>query len=224
MNPDLIQKPDWGDDLMELNGNTADIIKKVMWAADTPGIEDKVFDFAQYFKADSPEAQVKKLKELWKFCRSDIRYKEDPIGQQWIKAPARAYWDWRKRGKGTDCKSKSLFNYSICKSIGVKCSLEFVSFFSAWDWVDGKWMKTGKRVTHVFPVAYVPGYGEVILDSVHDKFNERPRGITKTIRKLPTGSQAAVAGIGGAGNQNGSLFKKLAFAAFGIWAIKTIFD
>jgi hypothetical protein len=175
MTKERIPNPTRRETLLVKNGNTGDIIKSLMKVADMDYQAAQVSEFAQRFKGTDPDDQYQKLKELWKYTRKEITYEEDPEGKQLIKDPARVYWDNRK-GDGTDCKSLSLFEYSVCRAIGVQCYFEFVSFFEWWE-------DKSKRITHVYPVAIVPGIGEVVLDAVYTRFDERPPGITRLVKK-----------------------------------------
>lgn len=161
--------------ILHRDGDTADIVKSLLLVANMDYQAGQVSEFAQRFKGSNATDQYEKLKELWRFTRREIRYEEDPKGQQLIKDPARVYHDSLK-GDGTDCKSLSLFEYSVCRAIGIPCYFEFVSFFS-------KLEDRGQRFTHVYPVAIVPGIGEVVLDAVHTKFDERPPYITRVGKK-----------------------------------------
>lgn len=175
MSKSPIPNPPRRETLLVKNGNTTDIIKSLMKVADMDYQAAQVAAFAQQFKGSNPDDQYSKLKELWKYTRKEIQYEEDPEGKQLIKDPARVFWD-NQKGDGTDCKSLSLFEYSVCRAIGVPCYFEFVSFFS-------KREDSGQRITHVYPVAIVPGIGEVVLDAVYTKFDERPPGITRLVKK-----------------------------------------
>lgn len=173
MSREPIANPKRRDTLLVSNGSTGDIIKSLMRIADLDYQAAQVSEFAQRFKGSGADDQYQKLKELWKYTRREIQYAEDQ-GGQFIKDPGRVYWD-NKKGIGTDCKSLSLFEYSVCRAIGVPCYFEFVSFFSKWE--DGK-----QRITHVYPVAIVAGQ-DVVLDAVYSKFDERPPGITRLVKK-----------------------------------------
>ena len=85
----------------------------------------------------------------------NVRYKEDPGNNQFIKTPARLLAD----GVG-DCKSMAIFIASCLRCLNIPCVLRFVSF-------------NHKPIyTHVYVVAYDKG-DSIILDPV-ERVNGKP--------------------------------------------------
>lgn len=179
-----IPNPPRRERLVVKGGNTNDIIRVVMQVANDDRLTAQVADFAnKRFKGTSPKDQYEKLKELWKYTRREITYEEDPPGKQLIKEPARVFWD-NQKGDGTDCKSLSLFEYFCCRAIGVPCYFEFVSYYDRYEWENFQWVYYGRRITHVYPVAVIPGYGEVVIDAVYNRFDERAPNATRVVKKF----------------------------------------
>lgn len=94
---------------------------------------------------------------IWHFVKENIRYKEDPPGQQWVKEPARVWAD-----KVCDCKSYSIFIASALRHNGINGFFRFVSFSDSIE------------PTHVYIV--VPDNGRLIkIDCVLPRFDtEKP--------------------------------------------------
>lgn len=139
-----IQPPKGLWEIVHQNGSTQDIINTILMA-DKEAKDDTRF-FANAFHSSN-------LKALWQFVRNNIKYKEDPDGDERVMSPA-ATW---KKGKA-DCKSMSIFITSVLKNMCIPYKYRFVA------WQPG-------NVTHVYPVAIVDGK-EIILDAVHKRYNE----------------------------------------------------
>lgn len=138
--------------LSDREGGTKDIVNVLLNVVKTRPIAKQTAKFAKQFTADKDGLDL-----LWYYTRHNIRYEEDPIGQQWIKEPARLIAD----GVG-DCKSMTLFNVSVMMNVGIKWKIRFASYSS------------DRVFTHVYPVAVLNGK-EVIVDSVWDTFDSEKR-------------------------------------------------
>ena len=155
--PNIPQKPreeivhrDWGD--------TQDIIEVIMSVVNKKELGDQVQDFSQAFKASTPSQQREKLQQLWRWVRNNIPYVADPNGVQVIKHPART-WEDAQQGRGSDCKSMTVFVRFVLYNLGIPHVIRFASYVRS------------KRIQHVYAVATVGGK-DVIVDTVHTKFDE----------------------------------------------------
>lgn len=125
------------------NFDTQDIVNNIL-IADARSYKETRLLANKFSKND--------LYKLWKFVKSNIRYKEDRANQI-VQHPAKLWKD--KKG---DCKSFSVFIGTILKNLGIPYTYRFVAY------------KPGD-VTHVYVVATVDGT-PIILDAVHNKFND----------------------------------------------------
>ena len=107
--------------------------------------------FAPSLKAAT---QKETCNNVWKFLKKNVRYKEDPPGEQWIKEPARVWAD-----KVCDCKSYSVFAASCLYHLGLQPVFRFVSF------------TRDKTPTHVYIIVNA-GNKEIIIDCVLPGFNQ----------------------------------------------------
>lgn len=130
------------------NGDTGDIINEVLSAI--PGASEQTRDFSRRF-----EISKKGLKDLFLFVRDRLEYKEDPLGVQWVKTPARLWRD----GVG-DCKSYTIFIASVLENMGIDYIIRF----------SNTQRRGSKIVNHVYPIAVFNGE-EIILDAVYKLFN-----------------------------------------------------
>lgn len=155
--PDIPQKPreeivhrDWGD--------TSDIIEVIMAVVNKKELGQQVEDFSKAFKASSPAQQRDKLQQLWRWVRNNIPYVPDPNGIQVIKHPART-WEDAQQGRGSDCKSMTVFVRFVLYNLGIPHVIRFASYVRS------------KRIQHVYTVATVGGK-DLIIDTVHTAFDE----------------------------------------------------
>jgi hypothetical protein len=140
------------------NGTTWDIIKVIL-AADSK-LSDYMCEFASQF-----EKSYSGLYDMWYWVHNNIKYKADSevfdrskgrkIQHEKIKDPRVTWAD----GYG-DCKSFSLFIASLLRCQGIKYKYRF----AAYD-------KEDREPKHVYVIATLNNR-EVILDAVHDKFDE----------------------------------------------------
>lgn len=165
-------------------GSTKDIIKIVMHVVNKDDLTNQVYDYAQYFRGDNDEDQYRKLKQLWKWVRKNIKYVADGEEIQVIQHPARL----AQSSKG-DCKSFSVFVHFVLKALCIKNKIRFVS------------QNSKRRIDHVYNVAYI-GNREVIIDTVYKIFDEEPPFVNRKVdynpkSLCPIPQTAAVAGIKG---------------------------
>ncbi|HRG37190.1 MAG TPA: transglutaminase-like domain-containing protein [Bacteroidia bacterium] len=143
----VIPKPSGIKRTMYEDGDTWDIIKVILMADTKLG--KYMCEFASQF-----EKSYAGLYEIWHFVHKNIRYVADRPGLEKVKDPRQTWRD----GYG-DCKSFSLFLASILRCLNIKYKYRFVSY--------GR----NPEPTHVYVVATLNNQ-EVILDSVHDKFDQ----------------------------------------------------
>jgi len=144
--------------LLHEKGETRDIIRVILKTAPV-SLED-TRDFVRYIRSDNV---YNTCRRIWDFLKSNIKYKIDPSGDQYIQTPA--YTWYRKRG---DCKSYSIFISSMLKNLGITHRFRFVSFKTA-----------DKTITHVYIV--VPDKGKtIIMDVVMPGFDREQPYIFKT--------------------------------------------
>lgn len=147
-----ILPPDLGKILIYPDGQTSDIISEII---ETDAIsQNDTAKFAPSLKGRSLEET---LSNIWHFLKSNIKYKLDPLGFQFVKTPSRTWKD-----KFADCKSFSIFVASILKNLNIPFSYRFVSFVKGGDY------------THVYVVVPVSGK-LIIMDVVMPAYNkEKP--------------------------------------------------
>lgn len=116
------------------------------------------------------------LYALWYFVKNHIKYVEDKPGMERVKRPS-VLWKIRKG----DCKSYSLFIGTVLYNLGIPYSYRYVA-----------WNK-GKSYKHVYVIAHTYA-GDVILDSVHDTYDDEVAYHHKKDIKGAVGA-TAIAGI-----------------------------
>ena len=143
----LIKKPMPQDDHIRYpDGLTKDIIETVLFADKKAAVYT-----ADFAKSLQKKTLIETCRNIWQFVKTQIPYKLDPQGHQWVKSPGRLWQD-----KAGDCKSFSVFTASCLKNLGIPYGYRFASY-----------SKTDPAPTHVY--VYVPagkGRREIILDSV----------------------------------------------------------
>lgn len=129
--------------LLNGNGNTSDIITAVMnvYAKDW----QQCNELANSFKANDIKSTCY---AIYNYLLQNVRYKEDPNGEQWIKTPARLIAD-----KTGDCKSYSIFLASCLKSLGIKHCFRFVAYAPG-------------DYTHVYVIAFDEQQQPILIDAV----------------------------------------------------------
>lgn len=160
---DTILEAEQADKVIHQNGGTSDIISVIMMADAHSAKYTK--DFSEYLIDMEQDDQCE---TLYAFVQDNIHYKEDPIGEQWVKSPSRLWED-----KEGDCKSFSLFIGSVLKNLNIPFVYRFAGYEEYGD------------VTHVYIVAF-PGDDEIILDAVPPMtYNEEASGFKKFIDIAP---------------------------------------
>lgn len=140
--------------LLKSKYDTDDIIQAVL-TADNETYTD-VEEFAKSIKYSSITDLAR---QLFDFVFYNIRYKEDPLGEQFVKRPSALY-----ASKFGDCKSMALFINSVFKNLGIPYYYRFVSF-----------SKSNSRPTHVYSVVLNENGQFIAIDPVVKKFNyEKP--------------------------------------------------
>lgn len=119
------------------------------------------------------------LRNIWRFVKSNVRYKTDRPGKEIVKSPAALF-----TLKSGDCKSFSIAEAELLRSLGFKgIRYRFAAY--------GR----DKEVTHVYIVCKLKGE-DVILDAVYGQFDaEHPYSWKKDIPAAKRDS--AVSGIHG---------------------------
>lgn len=141
----LIAKATGENDLKHENGNTQDIMN-VLLAAD-----DKAAAFAKKFAPTLKGASLfDTCKNVFDFVKTQIPYKIDTPGYQWIKSPGRLWAD--RQG---DCKSFSLFIGSCLRNLGIPYGYRFTSYVA-----------NNPTPTHVYVYVPLKDGKELILDAV----------------------------------------------------------
>lgn len=135
---------DGKDTLIKKYGYTKDIIKCVVDVFNET--KDQCEGFCEHFRGGSVRETCVNIAN---FVCSNIRYKADPEGVQWIKTPYRFLADLEG-----DCKSYSLFICAVLSCLGIKNYFRFASY--------GK----GREFTHVYSVAEDERSNELIIDCV----------------------------------------------------------
>jgi len=157
--------------LVKKDGNTFDIIREIL-ATDTISRNDT----AAFAPALKGKDLLETLSNVWHFVKRNIRYKLDPIGQQFVKTPSRTWSD-----KYADCKSYSIFIASLLKNLGVPFSYRFTSYIQGGDF------------THVYIVVPYQG-SEIIIDDVMPAFNRQKPFARK--KDIPMTQISRLSGIG----------------------------
>lgn len=137
--------------LLTTNGKTADIVSAVMLVYNND--YKQVSELATNLVERDITATCYNI-----FCYiiDNVVYKEDPLGVQWVKTPARLLSD-----RIGDCKSMSIFAASCLRCLNIPHKFRFVSFDKR------------KEATHVYVV--VPhGKSEIIIDPVV-RINGKPQ-------------------------------------------------
>lgn len=156
-------------ELYKYDGNTQDIVQALLEVEKDHWQETKAF--ARLFPAT-----YKGLEALYWFVKENVSYQEDDDGKQWIQSPAHLWFGSLPNGlrRTGDCKSFTVFIVSVLKNMGLAYDIKFVSY-----------KKSDKRVTHVYPVAYLHGK-PIIMDAVYFDFNreKKPFYYAKNIRRM----------------------------------------
>jgi len=134
--------PDFKDTVLNKHGYTDDICYDLVDTYER--YRNKCTKFAEQFRRETLDETCH---ALFDFVIGNFRYKEDPMGVQMIKTPARLMYQ-----KVGDCKSFTLFVNCMLYCLGYKPWFRFVSYAD----VDYQ---------HVYTVLYEYGR-EVVIDTV----------------------------------------------------------
>ncbi len=132
--------------IKKLSGNTSDIVSVVIETYNKDFRQ--VVEVAQSFRYGSNSTRDI-CQNIFNHIIENVQYKEDPIGVQWVKTPARLMAD-----KVGDCKSMSIFTASCLRVLGIDHFFRFVSF------------NRRKEATHVYVVAVDESGKQIIIDPV----------------------------------------------------------
>jgi len=96
-------------------------------------------------------------KQLFRYCKDNFQYIEEPNTMQTVKQINRIYKDMFG-----DCKHYSIYMATYLAANNYQCILRFISQ-----------NKFDKTVTHVYPIA-VNGKNQIILDAVYGYYDSEP--------------------------------------------------
>lgn len=129
--------------ILNPKGYTKDIVKSVV------DVFKKTHSQAAEFTPIFNGGSVREICEnIVCFILDNIKYKVDPVGEQWIKTPFRFIDD----GVG-DCKSYSIFVCSVLTELGIENGFRFASYSNG-------------DFTHVYSVAFDEVGNEIVVDCV----------------------------------------------------------
>lgn len=114
----------------------------------------------------------KTCNNIWDYIKTNISYKIDPEGFQWVRTPSRLIAD----GEG-DCKSFSVLAASLLANLGITPTFRFTSYNGS------------KTPTHVYVVVKQKGKEDIIIDAVINGFNTQKKFTHKkdiTMAKIAT--------------------------------------
>lgn len=155
--------------LRHRDGETADIIETILYMDAHSG---------QWILTDQVEClrgatDYDTLHNVWRFVKSNLKYRADRVGHERVKSPGALY-----ASREGDCKSFSIAEGALLRVLGFPYKYRFTAYEHG-------------DFTHVYVVARLDGR-EVILDSVHSKFDEEVR----YYKKKDIRPDASVSGIG----------------------------
>jgi hypothetical protein len=116
---------------------------------------------------------LKTCKNIYKFIRSNVKYREDGNEKQVVAAPGRLL----ERGYG-DCKSMTVMAASILKNLNIPFCIRFVGYKNS---------ETPNQFTHVYVVVPTGPNTYITLDPVHHTFNSEVKGVS-IYRDYPGGN------------------------------------
>lgn len=130
-------------------GNTQDIIQQILTADQR--YRNQLAGFAHHLRGSDT---LQTLRNVWQFVKDNIQYRIDPLGEQFVKAPAKTWAD-----RYADCKSMSLFIGALLHNLRLPYAYRFVSYDST------------RMYTHVYVVTNWQG-NTIILDAVMPAFDQ----------------------------------------------------
>lgn len=147
----IILKSDLKERIRYRDGDTDDIVTVILrMDAEADKYIDQ--DGAQCLRG---EDDYETLRNVWRFVKSNLRYKTDRSGREVVKSPAALF-----ALKSGDCKSFSISEAAILRTLGFK-GIRYR--FAAYD--------NSNQVTHVYIVCKLKGK-DVVLDAVHTRFDD----------------------------------------------------
>jgi len=160
------------DNLIYKNGNTADIIKTILFADQRS---------AEFVNKDAVGCLVGRnemdtLKNIWSYVKKNHRYTPDKPGWERVQSPGSL-----KASKKGDCKSFSVMAAALLRALGFRYKFRFADYKN-YDY------------EHVYVVAYSASGREIILDAVHDYFNDEVY-YQRIMDKLPKAQVGGIAGF-----------------------------
>jgi hypothetical protein len=144
------------------NGDNNDIQQALRNA--TPKAVEMVKSIAPYFKRATAE---KTAKAIHAFIRKNLSYRKDPSGFQQIKLPNRYLTE------SGDCKSKSLFVFSILKALGYNPAYKLANYDAT----------KGNIPSHVYVILNDNGK-KITIDGTYQYFNKEPKTFYSKIMEI----------------------------------------
>jgi len=177
-------------------GDTEDIITTILRM---DGEADKYIDVeaAQCLRGND---DYETLHNVWKFVKSNLRYRTDRPGKEVVKSPAALF-----NLKSGDCKSFSISEAALLRALGFKgIRYRFAAY--------GK----GKKVSHVYMVCKLNGE-DVILDAVYGYFDREDNYNWK--KDIPAAKSSKVSGIHGPSVKQSFSFTNIFGLGLIAWAL-----
>jgi len=134
------------------DGDTNDIIEAILYADQRSG---------QFINNEAARAQfqsgdeIDTLYNVWHWVRTTFRYRADKAGWERVQSP-----NAMMKSRVGDCKSFSVMEAALLRALGFKYKFRFAAY------------KNGD-FSHVYVVAFTSRGREVILDAVHNQFDEQ---------------------------------------------------
>lgn len=194
---DIIKTSPLKERIRYKDGDTQDIVRVIM---DMDAVSDRYVD-AEAAQCLVGSDDYETLRNVWKFVKGNVKYKPDARGKEVVKSPAALF----EIGKG-DCKSFSIAEVALLRALGFKgIRYRFTSY------------KSGADITHVYVVCKLKGQ-DVILDAVHDRFDDEVRYSWK---KDIAAAKSHISGISGTEKANTGQFSLRKLFAWGLiaWGI-----
>jgi hypothetical protein len=144
------------------NGNNDDIQQALKNA--TPKAVEMVRSIAPYFKRSSA---YQTGEAIHSFIRKNLSYRKDPSGFQQIKLPNRYLTE------SGDCKSKSLFVFSILKALGYNPAYKLANYDAT----------KGNIPSHVYIILNDKGK-KITIDGTYQYYNKEPKTFYSKIMEI----------------------------------------
>lgn len=135
--------------VMYSQGKTDDIISEIL--ATFQDSKQQTQTIAKYFRG---KTEAETAKNIWNFLHSNINYKEDAEGWQYVKTPSRTIAD-----KFGDCKAFSIFAASILFNLDIPFVFRFADYG-----------ENGGDVTHIY-ICIKNGTKEIPIDATIGRAN-----------------------------------------------------